>query len=178
MKNVLIALLGTAAVGLGACGTASSEPATQTQAQSAATTADDGAPGGKRPHQHPGPPPAAFEACVSKAVGDACTVTFGDESLAGKCVAPPSGAPDARIVCRPDKMPEHKPGHGGPGGHGPGGHAPPPEVFAACDGKAADTACSVTLGDRTLEGTCKAPPPGVNETRLGCAPSRPPPPGQ
>ena len=99
-----------------------------------------------------------------------CTVTFGKESLAGKCVTPPADAPDTRLVCRPDKMPE---GHG-PGGHrGHGGrpHGPPPEeVFVACDGKAAGAACSVKIGDHTLDGTCKAPPPGVNETRLGCAP--------
>lgn len=174
MKNLKIALIGSfAAAVLAACGgtTATGEPSSQSQAQT--TAADGGAsPDGKRPgHHHHGPPPEAFEACVSKAAGDACTVTFGSESIAGKCVTPPEGAPDTRIVCRPDKMPEHG-GKGGPGGHP---HGPPPaEVFAACDGKAADAACSVTIGDRTIEGTCKAPPPGVEETRLGCAPAHPP----
>ena len=33
-----------------------------------------------------------------------------------------------------------------------------------------------TEDGKTIDGTCKAPPQGVNETRLGCAPSAPPPP--
>ena len=182
MRNVMRGSIGAiAAIGLAACtgATATSDPQTQSQAQSA-TPAEGSGGEGKHPppRHHHGPPPEALEACRSKAVGDACTVTFGKESLAGKCVtppAPPSGAPDgasAPVVCRPDKMPEHGPG-GGPGGrpHGP----PPEEVFAACDGKAADAACSVTLGDHTIEGTCRAAPPTMNETRLGCAPSRQPP---
>lgn len=175
MRNAMRGSIGAvAAIGLAACtgATATSDPQTQTQAQSAMPAEGEGKH--PPPRHHHGPPPEALEACRSKAVGDACTVTLGKESLAGECVtppAPPSGAPDgasAPVVCRPDKMPEH-----GPGGrpHGP----PPEEVFAACDGKAADAACSVTLGDHTIEGTCRAAPPTMNETRLGCAPSRPPP---
>lgn len=172
MKKVIVALLGSfGAVGIAACGgtSATADPATQTQAQSATTEASAGSEGKRPPPPHHGPPPEAFDACQSKAVGDVCTVTFGGESLTGKCVAPPDG--DARIHCRPDKLPEgHHPG--GKGGHP---HGPPPEaIFTACDGKAADAACTVTLGDRTIEGTCKAPPPGVEGTRLGCVPARPP----
>lgn len=174
MNKVIVALLGTfAAAGIAACGgsTATTDPSTQTQAQSATTEGSGGREGNRPPPPHHGPPPEAFEACQSKAAGDVCTVTFGEESLAGKCVAPPEGAPDARISCRPDKLPEgHRPG--GKGGHP---HGPPPEaIFVACSGKAADAACTVTLGDRAIEGTCKAPPPGVEETRLGCVPARPP----
>ena len=51
-------------------------------------------------------------------------------------------------------------------------HTPPPEAYTACDGKQVDAACTVTFGDRTLEGTCAATPDG----RLACRPSRPPPP--
>ncbi len=176
MRNIKLALLGSFASAALACGgtTATADTSTQTQTQAQSTAADGGtrADGqGPRGHHHPGPPPEAFEACESKVVGDACTVTFGSDSLAGKCVTSPDGGPDTRIVCRPDKLPEHD----GKAGHGGHPHGPPPaEVFAACDGKAADEACSVTIGDRSIEGTCKAPPPGVAETRLGCAPARPP----
>lgn len=50
---------------------------------------------------------------------------------------------------------------------------PPAEAFAACEGKSAGTACTVTFGDRSLTGTCLAPPPDVSDTRLFCAPPRP-----
>ncbi|MDF2696678.1 MAG: hypothetical protein K0S65_5061, partial [Labilithrix sp.] len=172
MRKTMIALLGAGALAGCSGTTATSDPATQTQAQS--VTVSDGGAEARRPpgHHHHGPPAEAFAACSSKAAGDACSVTLDKDSLAGTCVNPPADAPDARIVCRPDKMPEH-----GPGGHGGRPPGPPPaEVFTACEGKAADAACSVTFGDRTIEGTCKAAPPGMNETRLGCAPSHPPPP--
>ncbi|MBX3221462.1 MAG: hypothetical protein KF795_13150 [Labilithrix sp.] len=178
MKNwmgFVLAQVAASVVLVGCGGTTTSDPATQTQAQSA-TEGNDGADGKRPPPRHHGPPPEAFAACEAKAAGDACTVTFERESLSGTCAAepaPPHGgsaqADDARLVCRPDKMPER----GGPGGRPPG--PIPAEVFAACEGKAADAACSVTIGDRAIEGTCKAPPPGTNEARLGCAPARPPP---
>lgn len=51
---------------------------------------------------------------------------------------------------------------------------PPPEAFKACEGIAANTACSVTFGERTVAGTCLAPP-GL---KLACVPNdMPPPPG-
>ncbi len=48
-------------------------------------------------------PPAAFEACQGKGVGDACTVTFGERQIEAKCAA----APDGRLACRPERG-EHK----------------------------------------------------------------------
>jgi hypothetical protein len=166
MKKVAFALLGAGAT-FGCSGTtATSDPAaTQTQAQTAANS--DGGEA-RRPHRpHHAPPEEAFTACASKAAGDSCSVAIGKDSVTGTCVTPPADAPDTRIVCRPEGMP-------GRGHHQPG--PPPAEIFTACEGKSADASCSVTLGDHTLEGTCKAPPPGVNETRLGCAPAHPPPP--
>jgi hypothetical protein len=65
----------------------------------------------------------------------------------------------AALVARADDRPPHP-------------HTPPPEAYAACDGKQADVACTVTFGARTLEGTCAATPDG----RLACRPVRPPPP--
>lgn len=104
---------------LAACGgqTASPDPASQTaQADTVATALDAG-----EPHmRHHGPPPEAFAACASKAAGDACSVTFHGETLAGRCAAPP-GDGGTTLACRPDQMPEHGPG---PGGHP---HGPPPD---------------------------------------------------
>jgi hypothetical protein len=56
--------------------------------------------------------------------------------------------------------------------------APPPipeEAFAACSGKSKGDACSVTFRDRTIDGTCAEPPPGVSDPRLACRPNGPPP---
>ena len=53
--------------------------------------------------------------------------------------------------------------------------APPEEAFAACAGKNKGDACGVTIHDRTIEGTCAEPPPGVSDTRLACRPNGPPP---
>ena len=68
---------------------------------------------------------------------------------------------------------------GGPRGEGPHGgpHAPPPEAFTACEGKAAKDACSVQLGDKSVEGTCEAAPEGAEDTRLSCRSAGGPPPG-
>lgn len=165
-----LATLGLCAAGVAACSagaqSATADTATQTQALGA-----DGGPKGGRPRGPHGPPPAAFDACASKAVGDACTVSFGDKDHAGTCAAPPPGAPDTRIACRPNDMP--------PPGEGHPHHPPPPEAFTACDGKASDAACAVKLSDRTIDGVCRTPPPDSGETRLVCVPPHPPhgPPG-
>jgi hypothetical protein len=50
--------------------------------------------------------------------------------------------------------------------------APPPEAYAACDSKTAGDACTVTLHDHTLEGTCAQ---RGSDGRLSCRPSHPPP---
>jgi hypothetical protein len=50
-------------------------------------------------------------------------------------------------------------------------HAPPPEIFNACEGRQAGSACSMTFGDRTVQGTCAAAP----DARLACRPGAPPP---
>lgn len=166
----------TGAFLVGCSGSTASTDTQQQATQAQSTPAAAGVDGGRRgpDGHHHGPPAEAFTACEGKAVNDTCNVQLGGESLAGRCVSPPPGAPaDVKIACRPDKTPEPPPGHGPGRGHGP--HGPPPaEAFNACDGKAADSACTVTLRDHTMEGTCKAPPPGVSETRLACAPARPP----
>jgi hypothetical protein len=48
----------------------------------------------------PHPPPAAFEACKDKKVGDACSVSFMGHTLSGTCVAL-----DKSTVCKPDGAP-------------------------------------------------------------------------
>jgi hypothetical protein len=57
-------------------------------------------PGGHRKHELP---PAAFDACQGKGVGDACTVQFKDKQFEAKCAA----VPDGRLACRREhKKPE------------------------------------------------------------------------
>lgn len=49
----------------------------------------------------------------------------------------------------------------------------PPEAYAACASKANGDPCSVTLRDRTMEGTCA---PHSSDARLFCRLKSPPPP--
>jgi hypothetical protein len=51
------------------------------------------------------PPPAAFDACQGKGVGDACTVTLGEKQIEAKCAA----TPDGRLACRPERGGQQKP---------------------------------------------------------------------
>jgi hypothetical protein len=94
------------------------------------------------PHQ---PPAEAFQACVSKAKGAACS----DSHVTGTCE--PAG--DDGLACRPE-------------GHHH--HGPPPEAFEACKSKSEDATCTVTLPDGLARsGTCKNGQEG-----LACAPAR------
>jgi hypothetical protein len=83
-----------------ACGGATSEEPASTTAASTVDPAPEPAPGASA-RRRPPPPPIAFEACASKAVGDACAFD-GHE---GACIAAPPDAPDDRIVCRPSDAP-------------------------------------------------------------------------
>jgi hypothetical protein len=72
----------------------------------AADSAEPLASGGPEQGGHKGKhqlPPAAFDACQGKGVGDACTVTFGEKQIEAKC----SAAPDGRLACHPARG-EHK----------------------------------------------------------------------
>lgn len=148
------------------------QTASATEATQAVTTSLVDA-GQRRPDHRegpPGPPPEAVAACESKAVNEACTVSIHGESLTGTCRSAPPGAPGGEMVaCHPDNAP----GPRGPRGHHPPPGRPPVEVFAACEGKAVDAGCRVTLGEHTLEGSCRPAPPGASETRLACAPRGP-----
>jgi hypothetical protein len=61
-------------------------------------------------------------------------------------------------------------GQGGQGQGGPGGghRGPPPEAIAACQGKAAGTACNfVGRQNEPLTGTCFQPPPRSDGQQSG-----------
>lgn len=137
MMKLMTMVVGTMVVVAGCAGsttedsTASLTSAVSKNGSSSGTTDTsanaEGERSGKGDH-HRGPPPEAFTACEGKAAGDACSVTTPDgETLAGTCASPPADAPDTRIACRPDRMPEGGPpphGRGGGGdcdGDGPGG---------------------------------------------------------
>jgi len=66
-----------------------------------------------------------------------------------------------------DQPPGAGPEHGPPGQGG----QPPQEAIDACKGKAAKDACSVKMGDRTLDGTCES---RTSEEKLACRPKGPP----
>lgn len=156
MKLMLV--LGTMAVVAGCAGSTGDSTGSTTAAVTASSSSSSsgGDNAGGHDGHHRGPPPEAFTACEGKAAGDACTVTHDDQTLTGTCVAPPADAPDARIACRPDNMPEGgRPhgdgdgdgdGKGGPGaGHGDcqGGGAPPPNGQNT-DSKPADSTTNPT----------------------------------
>ncbi len=79
-----------------------SEKSDDAPAADSAEPLGSGSPGAHqgKPHELPA---AAFDACTSKGVGDACTVTFGDKPIEAKCAA----SPDGRLACRPERG-EHK----------------------------------------------------------------------
>ena len=53
-------------------------------------------------------------------------------------------------------------------------HRPPPEAIEACTNKAEHDACSFTLDDRSIEGTCAKGP--EEDKPLACRPAHLPPP--
>ena len=152
--GIALGALGAMYAFVAGCGSGNQDtpPASAAQAQ---TAGDDGTPGGMH-HRHK-PPPAAFDACKAKAVGDACTVSMHDREINGKCESPPAGSDQAGPACRPEGWSQRH-------------HGPPPEiVFAACDGKAAGDACSVAHEQRTVQGSCMAPRMDGGAGRLLCA---------
>jgi hypothetical protein len=54
-------------------------------------------------------------------------------------------------------------------------HGPPPQAIEACKNHNRGDACSVTFGDRTITGTCDAPPQAPADAPLACHPDGPPP---
>jgi hypothetical protein len=120
---------------VGCAGSTSSEDSAASLTAAVSKTQSSSSGGGgeenaDRPQQgkgHRGPPPEAFTACEGKVAGDACTVTHDEHSITGTCASPPADAPDTRLACRPDHMPEGGPG-GPPPGRGQGGERD-------CDGK-------------------------------------------
>jgi hypothetical protein len=52
-------------------------------------------------------------------------------------------------------------------------HRPPPAAFAACKDKKVNDACTVTIHDHAIAGTCQTPP---DAQVLACRPDQPPPP--
>lgn len=161
--GVAVAAIATATYAfISGCGSGQEAPPStpsQTGAQAEAVAA--GGAEGPGSHHRREPPPAAFEACRAKGAGDACTVDMPDREISGKCAAPPPGSSQTTLVCRPEGGPRHKP------------QGPRPEiVFAACDGKAAGDACTVTFERGTVSGSCMAPRHDAGAERLLCAAAR------
>ncbi|HEY2733272.1 MAG TPA: hypothetical protein VGI70_04770 [Polyangiales bacterium] len=54
-------------------------------------------------HGHHGPPKEAIDACKDLTAGDACNITFDDESIAGTCHDSPDG--NGPMACMPSAPP-------------------------------------------------------------------------
>lgn len=120
----------------------------------------DGSCGGKHggmgmgPGRH-GPPAEAKQACANLSASAACSFTIEGRSIAGTCLNRPMGG---ELVCHPNDVPM-----------GIARHGPPQASIDACQGKAANAACSfVAPHGQTMTGTCFAPPNGKG---LACRPS-------
>ncbi len=50
-------------------------------------------------------------------------------------------------------------------------HGPPPAAFDACNGKSSGDSCTVTFGERTVDGSCRQLP---QDDRLACMPDHMP----
>lgn len=103
------------------------------------------------------PPKEAVTACAGLQADAACAFTLGGENVTGTCGTPPGGN---ALACRPAGPP-------------PGRRGPPAEAVAACASLTASAACSFTHRDRTVTGTCVAPPGGASGS-LACRPDRAP----
>jgi hypothetical protein len=66
-------------------------------------SADEPSPGHDHDQRAPRKPPQeAYTACADQSAGDECTVTFGEHSITGSCVA---DREDGKLFCRPSRPP-------------------------------------------------------------------------
>jgi hypothetical protein len=107
--------------------------------------------------RHRSPPAEALQACASLKAGAACAFTLHGDNLTGTCEAPPDAS---ALACRPTRPP------GAQGQH----RGPPKESLEACASSSTNAACSFTLGEKALNGTCAAPPDG-GKGPLACRPA-------
>lgn len=105
--------------------------------------------------QRHGPPAEAIAACANLRADDTCSFSHHGRDLTGTCRTGPDG--QGQLACAPKDMP-------GRDGH----RGPPAEAFTACASLKAGDACTVTLGDKTIEGLCRTGPDG--QGKLACAP--------
>lgn len=95
------------------------------------------------------------QACDEKAEGDACTITFGNQTIDGKCVNR-----QGNISCIP--------GNGVPGNGSMGQMPSMAGGLEACGGKVEGDACAMTFRNQTVDGACR----NWNEN-LTCTPNNP-----
>jgi len=109
---------------------------------------------GRRGEGRDGPPEEALTACEGVETGVTCSFETPFGSIEGTCSARPDGSGD--VACRPEWDGEGRPG-------GRRGH---PEAQAACEGRAADAACSFEAPFGSITGTCRV---GRDGSSLVCA---------
>jgi hypothetical protein len=84
-----------------------------------------------------------IEACSGKAAGDACTLTFRNQSVDGSC-SDRSG----NMTCTPNNSSLMQGPLVGQGGQMRGGS------IQACNGKSVGDICQITMRNQTVDGTC------------------------
>ncbi|HZN05114.1 MAG TPA: hypothetical protein VFD06_16130, partial [Candidatus Polarisedimenticolia bacterium] len=103
----------------------------------------------------PPPPQGLIDACVGKAAGDSCSASLGDHEFTGACATAPDGVTLACLPRRHDDDDDDE---------------SPRE--AACEGLPQGALCTVTVDDRTKNGTCQRD--DDDDDRLACVPPAPP----
>lgn len=109
----------------------------------------------------PPPPQALVDACSGKVEGDACMASLGEHDFIGACAVAADGV---TLAC----LPRHR-GDTDDDDDEDDDESP---REAACNGLPAGALCSVTLGDRTQNGTCRRDDDDDDE--LECLPPAPP----
>jgi hypothetical protein len=133
--------------------TAAQNPETQPQGGDQQTGQPQG-PGGQQGRGPRGELGTQFmEACSGKAVGDACTLSFRNQSVDGKCTDR-----NGNMTCVTNNASTGQ----RPAGFQGGGAA----FVQACQGKAVGDACTLTMRNQTVVGTC-----ADTEGNITCTPN-------
>ena len=95
-----------------------------------------------------------IQACNDKAAGDLCTLNMRNQSIDGTCTDS-----NGNITCMPNNSSLMQRPAGVPGGSGGA-------FIQACSGKTAGDACTLTMRNQSIDGTCTS-----RNGNLTCAPA-------
>lgn len=110
-------------------------------------------PEGMHGGRHHAPPPEALSACQGQADGATCSFSIESKTINGTCKTPRDGS---ALACRPAHHREGRKAHRA-------------AAVEACAGSTAGAACSSSLREKTVAGTCQSREAGAP---LACRPER------